>query len=168
MSMFNLLAALSDANVDYVLVGGLAVSLHGFQRVTMDVDVVLALDDANLSRFIDCARAANLKPVAPISIDALRDPALIDQWHREKGMLSFALREADLMATVIDVLVRPVVPFEVLKRNAVIKLAGRLTIPVACIDDLIALKTGTGRSKDALDIEELRKLKARLQEGSDG
>ncbi len=167
MSMFNLLAALSDAKVDYVLVGGLAVSLHGFQRVTMDVDVVLALDDANLSRFIDCARAANLKPVLPISVDALRDPALIDQWHREKGMLSFALREPDLMATVIDVLVRPVVPFEVLKRNAVTKLAGRLTIPVAGIDDLIALKTGTGRSKDALDVEELRKLKARLQEGSD-
>ena len=67
-----------------------------------------------------------------------------------------------------DVLVRPLVPFEVLKRNAVNKLAGRLTIPVAGIDDLIALKTGTGRSKDALDIEELRKLKARLQEGSDG
>ncbi len=167
MSMFNLLAALSDAKVDYVLVGGLAVSLHGFQRVTMDVDVVLALDDANLSRFIDCARAANLKPVLPISVDALRDPALIDQWHREKGMLSFALREPDLMATVIDVLVRPVVPFEVLKRNAVTKLAGRLTIPVAGIDDLIALKTGTGRSKDALDVEELLKLKARLQEGSD-
>ena len=55
MSMFNLLAALSDAKVDYVLVGGLAVSLHGFQRVTMDVDVVLARDDANLSRFIACA-----------------------------------------------------------------------------------------------------------------
>ena len=168
MSMFNLLAALSDAKVDYVLVGGLAVSLHGYQRVTMDVDVVLALDDANLSRFIACARAANLKPVLPISIDALRDSALIDQWHREKGMLSFALREPDLMATVIDVLVRPLVPFEVLKRNAVNKLAGRLTIPVAGIDDLIALKTGTGRSKDAVDVEELRKLKARLQEGSDG
>ena len=166
--MFNLLAALSDAKVDYVLVGGLAVSLHGYQRVTMDVDVVLARDDANLSRFIACARAANLKPVLPISIDALRDPALIDQWHREKGMLSFALREPDLMATVIDVLVRPLVPFEVLKRNAVNKLAGRLTIPVAGIDDLIALKTGTGRSKDAVDVEELRKLKARLQEGSDG
>ena len=117
MSMFNLLAALSDAKVDYVLVGGLAVSLHGYQRVTMDVDVVLALDDANLSRFIACARAANLKPVLPISIDALRDSALIDQWHREKGMLSFALREPDLMATVIDVLVRPLVPFEVLNRE---------------------------------------------------
>ena len=43
-----------------------------------------------------------------------------------------------------------------------------LTIPVAGIDDLITLKTGTGRSKDALDVEELRRIKAMLQGGSDG
>lgn len=168
MSMYSLLAALSEAGVDYVLVGGLAVSLHGYQRVTLDVDVVLALDDANLSRFIDCAGAAKLKPVLPIPLDALRNAALIDQSHREKGMLAFALRGADLMATVIDVLVRPVVPFETLKRNAVAKRVGPLSIPVASIDDLVTLKTGTGRSKDALDIEELLKLKQNLAAKRDG
>ena len=42
MSMFGLLKTLADANVVFVLVGGLAVALHGYQRVTMDVDVVLA------------------------------------------------------------------------------------------------------------------------------
>lgn len=168
MSMYSLLAALSEADVDYVLVGGLAVSLHGYQRVTMDVDVVLALNDANLSRFIDCARAANLKPVLPVPLESLRDAALIDRWHREKGMLAFALRGADLMATVIDVLVRPVVPFETLKRNAVATRVGPLSIPVASLDDLVTLKSGTGRSKDALDIEELLKIKRRILEARDG
>lgn len=33
-------------------------------------------------------------------------------------------------------------------------------IPVASIDHLIAMKTGTGRGKDKIDIEELQKLKA--------
>ncbi len=37
MSMYNLLATLSGANIDYVLVGGLAVTLPGYQRLTMDV-----------------------------------------------------------------------------------------------------------------------------------
>lgn len=168
MSMYSLLSALSEANVDYVLVGGLAVSLHGYQRVTMDVDVVLALNDSNLSRFIDCARAANLKPVLPVPLDSLRNAALIDQWHREKGLLAFALRGPEVMATVIDVLVRPVVPFETLKRNAIAKRAGTLSIPVASLDDLVTLKTGTGRSKDALDIEELLKIKQKLVAGRDG
>ena len=165
MSMYNLLATLSSGKIDYVLVGGLAVALHGYQRVTMDVDVVLALDDENLAKFVDCAKSANLKPVLPVPIDSLRNAALIDQWHRENGMLAFALRGPNVMATVIDVLVRPVVSFDELKRNAVTKRVGPLSIPVASIDDLITLKTGTGRSKDALDIDELRKIKLQLAEG---
>ncbi len=164
MSMHTLLSALGAAKIDYVLVGGLAVLLHGYQRNTTDVDVVLALNDENLSNFIDCAKQANLKPVLPISIDLLRDAALIDQWHREKGLVAFALRDPGKMATIIDVLVRPVVPFEQLKRNALIRRIGALTIPVASIDDLITLKTGTGRTKDVIDIEELRKIKARDEE----
>ena len=168
MSMYDLLATLSSGKIDYVLVGGLAVTLHGYQRLTMDVDVVLALYDENLAKFVDCAKSANLKPVLPIPIDSLRDAALIDQWHREKGMLVFALRGTDMLATVIDVLVRPVVPFDELKRNAVTKLIGPLSIPVASIDDLIRLKTGTGRTKDVVDIEELRRIKRQLAEGQHG
>lgn len=168
MSMYRLLATLSDANIDYVLVGGLAVTLHGYQRLTMDVDVVLSLNDENLAKFVDCAKRARLKPVLPIPIDSLRDAALIDLWHRDKGMLAFGLRGPDMMATVIDVLVRPRVPFDVLKRNAVTKHIGPLSIPVASIDDLIRLKTGTGRSKDVLDIEELRKIQRQPADGQSG
>jgi hypothetical protein len=166
--MYELLAMLSGANVDYVLVGGLAVTLHGYQRLTMDVDVVLAMTDENLAKFVDCAKNANLRPVLPITIDSLRDAAQIDKWHFEKGMLAFALRGPDMMATVIDVLVRPVVPFEDLKRNAITKRIGPLSIDVASIDDLIRMKTGTGRSKDALDIEELRKIQGNPAEGRNG
>jgi len=158
MSMYELLAMLNGAKVDYVLVGGLAVTLHGYQRLTMDVDVVLAMTDENLGKFVDCARAANLRPVLPIALDMLRDAAQIDQWHAEKGMLAFALRGSDMMATVIDVLVRPVVPFEELKRRAITKKIGPLSIAVASIDDLIRMKSGTGRGKDAIDIDELRKI----------
>ena len=38
-------------------------------------------------------------------------PELIEQWHREKGMLAFSLRGAEAQATVLDVLVKPVVPY---------------------------------------------------------
>ena len=82
-------------------------------------------------------------------------------------MLAFALRGPDMMATVMDVLVRPVVSFEQIKRNAVIKRIGPLSIAVAGIDDLISMKTGTGRSKDTLDIEELRKIKQQQLESRD-
>jgi predicted nucleotidyltransferase len=154
MSIYGLLGQLVEAKVEFVLVGGLAVTLHGYRRVTLDVDVVLALNDENLSRF--------MHPVLPIPIDALRDAEFIERAHREKHMLAFALRGPDMMATVIDVLVRPVVPYEVLRKNAVSKVIGVHRLQVASIDDLIVMKTGTGRSKDMIDIEELIKIKASL------
>lgn len=160
MSMFDLVKTLTEAKVDYVVVGGLAVALHGYQRVTMGVDVVLAMDAENLHRFINCAKAAGLRPVIPVDIDSLARPDLIEQWHRDKGMLAFGLRGPDMMATVIDVLVKPVVPFADIRRDAVVTDIGPLKVPIASIEHLIAMKTGTGRSKDAIDIEELRKIQA--------
>jgi hypothetical protein len=160
MSMFDLIKRLCDAEIDFVVVGGLAVALHGYQRVTMDIDVVLAMTPENLQCFIDSARGADLRPIIPVPLEALTDPELVDQWYREKGMLAFALRGPDLMASVIDVLVRPVIPFAELKRDAKLVPIGALTVPIASIDHLIAMKTGTGRSKDAIDIEELQKIQA--------
>lgn len=160
MGMFELIKMLVDAEVDFVLVGGLAVALRGYPRVTMDVDVVLALDEDNLQRFIAGAKATGLQPVIPVAIESLARPDLLEQWHREKGMLAFGLRHPAGMATVIDVLIKPVVPYAELRRDASLIEVGPLKIPVASIDHLIAMKTGTGRSKDQIDIEELCKIRA--------
>lgn len=160
MNMFDLLKMLDEAMVEFVLVGGLAVALHGYQRVTMDVDVVVAMDDENLQRFMSAAKAAGLRPTIPVPLESLAQPELIEQWYREKGMLVFSLRGNETMATVLDVLVRPKVSFSELRRDATLVKVGQVDIPVASIAHLIAMKTGTGRSKDAIDIEELRKLQA--------
>ena len=126
----------------------------------MDVDVVLAMDAVNLRRFLSAAKAAGLRPTIPVEIESLAKPELIEQWYREKGMLAFSLRGPQTMATVIDILVKPVVPFADLRREATLVEVGPISIPVASIDHLIEMKTGTGRSKDAIDIEELRKIQA--------
>lgn len=76
-------------------------------------------------------------------------------------MLSFALRGPDLTSSVIDVLVKTDIGFESLKRDAVLIPVGKLTVPIASIDHLIVMKTGTGRTKDAIDIDELLKLKSK-------
>ncbi|MDO8813139.1 MAG: nucleotidyl transferase AbiEii/AbiGii toxin family protein [Gallionella sp.] len=160
MNMFDLIKMLSEAKIEFVLVGGLAVALHGYQRVTMDVDIVLAMDEGNLQRFVSIAKASGLRPTIPVEIESLINTKLIEQWYREKGMLAFSLRGSQAMATVMDILVRPVVPFFDLRRDAAMVEVGSISIPVASIEHLIAMKTGTGRSKDLIDIEELRKIQA--------
>ncbi len=158
MGIADLIKLLAEQQIDYVLVGGLAVALHGYPRLTMDVDIVLAMEPGNLQRFIDSVRKAGLQPTIPVTLDDLARPELIDQWHREKGMLAFSLRSPEAQATVLDVLVRPVVSYADLRRDALMADFGPNRIPIASIEHLITLKSGTGRSKDVLDIEELRKL----------
>ncbi|MEQ1914158.1 MAG: hypothetical protein HOP24_11925 [Sideroxydans sp.] len=124
----------------------------------MDVDVVLAMESDNLRKFLFAAKSAGLRPTLPVDLDTLANPQLIEQWYREKGMLEFSLRGPEVMATVMDVLVKPVVQFADLRRDATMVAVGSINIPVASIEHLIVMKTGTGRSKDLIDIEELQKL----------
>lgn len=172
MRIAELLQSLSEEEVQYVLVGGLAVQLHGYMRSTFDIDLVLAMTNKNLARFIAVAKRYGLVPSIPVSIDSLMDANQIEQWHREmgqagkphsgcsqKGMLAFALREPQIGGGVVDILVRPNVPFEQLMANAV---AGKLfayKVWIASIDDLLTMKRIADRPKDRLDIAALEKIK---------
>ncbi len=158
MKIAELLQSLSQHKVQYVLVGGLAVQLHGYMRSTFDIDLVLAMNDENLSRFIQVARHLELAPVIPESIDSLKDAGKIDLWHREKGMVAFALREPQVGGSVVDVLVRPEVPFEKLMENAVEGSLFSSKVWIAGIDDLLKMKRIANRDKDRLDIAALEKI----------
>jgi len=48
-----IVCALNLAEVEYLIVGGLAVNAHGFVRMTRDVDVVLELNPVNVRRALD-------------------------------------------------------------------------------------------------------------------
>lgn len=159
MKIAELLQSLADEQVQYVLVGGLAVQLHGFLRATFDIDLVLAMNDGNLARFIAVATHYGLTPGIPVPIDSLRNADQIDQWHREKGMLAFSLREPQAGGSVVDILVRPDVSFDTLVTHAVKgELFGRQVF-IASIDDLLAMKRAANRPKDQLDIVALEKIK---------
>jgi hypothetical protein len=66
---------------------------------------------------------------------------------------------------MVDLLVQTPVPFESAYARRVEKIVAGVTVPIASIEDLITMKSGTGRAKDASDIAALRAL--RTQEGSD-
>ena len=159
MKTVELLRKLVQQSVDFVLVGGMAVQLHGYMRMTYDVDLVLAMNNDNLTRFIDVAKGFGLAPVIPVSIDSLKNAELIDKWHREKGMLAFALREPGIAGSVIDVLVRPDVSYERLAADAVNGELFGGQVKVASIDHLLEMKRIANRPKDRLDIAALEKIK---------
>ena len=76
MFYLDLFKCLHAREVRYLVAGGLAMNLHGVPRMTMDIDLVLALDEANVDSFLACARELGLKPQAPVPLESLRDPDL--------------------------------------------------------------------------------------------
>lgn len=160
MFYLDLFGKLQQFGVNYLLIGGLAVSLHGVERATMDIDITVAMQPENLDHLIACAESLELKPVAPVPLASLKNLALLQQWHREKNMQAFALRSDELAGVTLDVLLFPPVDFAEMRARAVRFEVGGITIPVAAIDDLIALKRAAGRPIDLSDIEHLQKLKA--------
>ncbi len=164
MRIAELLHSLSQGQVRYVLVGGIAVQLHGYMRSTFNIDLVLAMDDENLVGFIGVAKHFGLVPSMPVSIESLRSSGQIEHWHREKDMLAFSLREPQVGRGVVDILVRPEVPFEQLMENAVAgKLFGQ-NVWIAAIDDLLVMKRIADPPKTGSTSKRCKKLNgARIQ-----
>ncbi len=157
MKLTDLLTALVDADIDFVVVGGLAMQMHGFQRATYDVDVALAMEELNLERFVAFASEHALIPVIPEPLASLKDASKRNHWIRDKGMVAFALRSADDF--VLDVLIRPVVDFATLRANAVQgSLHGRKFL-FAGLDELLEMKRAAARPKDQIDVIALNKIK---------
>jgi hypothetical protein len=80
-------------------------------------------------------------------------------YHKEKGMLAFALREPGITGSVIDVLVRSDVPYERLSADATHMPLFGANVAVASIDHLLEMKRIANRPKDRIDIEALEKIK---------
>ena len=159
MFYLELFRALEKEKVRYLVVGGVAVNLHGAERMTMDVDLMLGMASANLGRFLKAANTLKLKPgVLPVTLEQFCDSAIVEKWVREKHMLAFQLRSPVIDSPSIDILLRPVVPFdEAYVRRTRIAMED-VTVSVAAPQDLIALKSGTGRQIDQSDIRALHRL----------
>lgn len=65
----NFFSALNKEAVKYMVAGGMAVNLYGIERATADIDIVLKLDNENLSKFVHVAKKLGLKPKVPVKLD---------------------------------------------------------------------------------------------------
>lgn len=159
----DLLERLDESGLEFVIVGGVAARLYGGSRVTHDVDVVPRIDADAWARAIDALWEAGGRPRIPEPRERVRDAGQVARWITEKGMLALSFRSPDGYAEV-DLLVGEAGRFDELERRATrVEIAGHV-FQVAHIDDLIAMKRRAGRPHDLVDVEELQRIRDRLQE----
>ena len=160
MFYLDLFSKLQQFEVQYLLIGGLAVTLHGVEPAKMDIDITVAMQPNNLDKLIACAESLNLKPVLPVPLSSLKNLPLLKQWHTEKNLIAFALRTEEIAGVTLDILLFPPVDFGLMLQNVAQFTIGSTTVNVASIDNLILLKQAAGRAIDLSDIEHLNKIKS--------
>jgi hypothetical protein len=147
-----LIERLSDADIDFVVVGGFAGMLHGSTLVTRDLDVCVLLSAENVARLREVFR--DLKPRHRFS-----SPKLSFLDNPEPGValnnlyLETELGPIDLLGSI-----KGVGDFaRVREASMEIELFGRCC-RVISIEGLIQAKQAMGRDKDLIAVKELRAI----------
>lgn len=147
-----LIGALCESDVRFVLVGGVAATLHGSARLTQDVDIVYSRDAENLRRL-----AQALAPLQPYLRGVPAGlPFRLDEQTLAAGLnftLTTAAGDIDLLGEIAGV-----GNYQALAHHTVeIELFGFRCL---CLDlpTLIAAKVAAGRPKDLEAVAELRAL----------
>ena len=152
MFYVDLFRCLHSHRVRYLLAGGLAMNLHGVPRMTMDVDLLLALDDANIDSFLLCARELALSPQAPVPLQSLKDPDQRRSWIEEKHLIAFGLASGQPGLPTVDILLRHDLDFAAAFERALVQTVEGIPITIASVEDMVLLKQNTGRRQDQDDV----------------
>ena len=152
-----MLAALHEANVRFVLIGGMAAILHGDVGVTVDIDIAPANDPDNLQRLAAALRSLNARIRTG---DGPRGLPFDCSAGFLRNLGPEAILNLTTRAGALDVSFTPAGTggYADLRRDAVaMDAAEGVTILVASLADVI-------RSKSAADREKDRRALPRLQE----
>ena len=144
-----------------MVVGGVATVLHGYARLTADVDLIIDLEPKEALKVVNVLTGLGFEPRVPVQAADFADPKKRAVWIGTKNMQVFSLLDRSNPMRAVDLFVESPIDFEeLLLRSEVVQLTGT-TVRIASIEDLIRLKRLSGRALDLADIEQLEKIRKR-------
>ena len=152
--------ALNGAEVQYLIVGGLAVNAHCFVRLTRDVDIVLALRPENASKGLRTLLNIGYRMAIPATPEQFADAATREEWRRDKQMIVLKLWSDEHQRTPVDIFVYEPFPFDLeAPRAQSLEVCPGIAAPVVSLETLLEMKRTAGRPHDLIDIEELQRMR---------
>lgn len=150
----SLFAALNEAGVDYVVVGGLAANLRGSQRVTKDIDIVYSTEATNLRKL--CAVINAIEPRIIVLGQPEGSGLTLTPQHLKRHpllQLSTKLGEVDLLSTIAGFKSYGAIK----KASNAVDVDGR-SIPMLTLAGVIKSKRVLKRPKDIDDVKQLEAI----------
>jgi hypothetical protein len=141
----DMLHALSDEKVRFILVGAYALAAHGYPRATMDIDIWVMPSPDNAEAVLRALSSFGA-PLHNLTKEDLQKEGTIFQ-------IGVAPRRIDIITAASGL------QFEHAYQNSVLVNIDGIYVRIPSIDDLIINKKSTGRTKDLADAEALESLK---------
>ena len=141
----DMIECLQREGVEFMLVGGYAVALHGWPRTTFDIDFWIMANPQNAAAVMRALKAFGA-PLMDLTEEDFHRPGMVFQIGTEPQRI-------DILSAVSGVTYEDAV-----SRALKMEVDG-LTLKVISLDDLIANKRASGRPKDIVDATTLEKLK---------
>lgn len=155
----SLLRTLAEGGVEFILVGGVAATVHGATRLTLDVDVVYRRSPENIERL-----SLALTPHRPYLRGAPPGlPFRLDRATIERGLnftLTTALGDLDLLGEIVGG-----GGYEDLRPHSTVIRVFGVECRCLTLDRLIAVKRAAGRPRDLEAIAELEAIREERERG---
>lgn len=135
---------LNSNKVDFLIVGALAVSWHGFPRYSADIDFLLRPSAENAQRVVAALKQFGFGSLGLTVADLVQEDRVIQ--------LGVEPNRIDLMTSISGV------SFEEAWRSRVQGTLDGMEVNFIGRDALIRNKIASARGKDLIDVEELRKV----------
>ena len=151
--------ALNRAGVSYIVVGGLAVNAHGYVRMTMHIDLVIALNPENIIKALHALEEERFRPAVPVTADEFANPDNRKRWREQKEMRVLKLWSDKYRLTPVDIFIYE--PFDFAgeyARALRLYLREGLSVPIVSLEALLTMKREAGRPQDLADIATLLEL----------
>lgn len=151
MLLLKLTEKLDNYKVPYCIVGGLAVALHGYVRVTMDIDVVIQISDKN---FASCEQALKeLGFESKIPVTAKEIAKFRKEYITKRNLVAWSFYNKKNPFEVVDILLTHDQKTLAVEK---IEIYGK-KISLVSKKDLIKMKLESGRPQDLVDVEQLKR-----------
>lgn len=137
--------ALNKNRIKYLVIGGIAVNLHGLMRLTRDLDLMIDLSEDNLDKFIKVIESLGYETKVPKT-----------KWEK---LTAIAFTNKTDETKRVDIFLKNPIDFKrAYKRRKVFNVEG-MRISCVSLDDLMKLKSKSERVRDWADLGFLEKVK---------